>query len=143
MERRGEHFTLYVEDQGGAGTFNKMGSARANSFTINGETVDVTDKDSAGFRKLLQGGGVRSMSLSASGPFDGQDIVDRDMQAAALSQNLITIQMRSGTPGTHDTWQFSAQVPSYERNGEYNSAEMFSISFESSGTILFTAGTSL
>ena len=59
------------------GTPATMGGLRSTSMTINGEMVDITTKDSNAFitsgndkaRDLLQGGGVRSMSITASGVF--------------------------------------------------------------------------
>ena len=36
-------------------------------MTINSETVDVTDKDGNGWRELLEGAGITSMSLKGSG----------------------------------------------------------------------------
>ena len=59
------------------GTPATIGGLRSTSMTINGEAVDITSKDSNAFissgndkaRDLLQGGGVRSMTISASGVF--------------------------------------------------------------------------
>ena len=59
------------------GTPATIGGLRSTSMTINGEAVDITTKDSNAFissgndkaRDLLQGGGVRSMTISASGVF--------------------------------------------------------------------------
>ena len=59
------------------GTPATIGGLRSTSMTINGEMVDITDKDAGEFisggnekaRVLLQGGGVRSMSITASGVF--------------------------------------------------------------------------
>lgn len=140
-DRRGEHFALYVEDSVVAGTYNKFGSARTNSMTINGETVDVTDKDAAAWRKLLPGGGTRSITMNAAGAFDGDLQVDEDVRAAAMSQALINVQMRSGEGAATDIWQMAAQISSYERSGEYNQADMFSLTLESSGTVSYTPGT--
>lgn len=139
-DRRGEHFVFYIEDSASPGAYNKLGSARANTMTRNGEIVDVSDKGSGAFRKLLSGGGIRSISMSASGPFDGDEQPDEDIRAASESQVLINVQVRSGAPGFEDIWQFSAQIPTYERSGDYNTEERFSVTFESSGTIIYTPG---
>ena len=61
-----------------SGTPQTIGGLRSTSMTINGETVDVTNKDSATFtgssghdigRVLGANMGIRSMTLSASGVF--------------------------------------------------------------------------
>jgi predicted secreted protein len=44
-----------------------IAGARSDDFTLNGEPVDITDKDSLGWRTLLPGFGVRSASGSVAG----------------------------------------------------------------------------
>lgn len=38
---------------------------------INGEKVDVTNFSSAGWQELLAGGGIKSVKITASGPYNG------------------------------------------------------------------------
>ena len=72
--QKGSNFLL---KENSTGTPATVGGLRSTSMTINGEMVDITDKDSNAFissgndkaRDILQGGGIRSMSLSASGVF--------------------------------------------------------------------------
>jgi TP901-1 family phage major tail protein len=71
---KGSSFLL---KENSTGTPATVGGLRSTSMSINGEMVDITDKDAGAFissgndkaRVLLQGGGVRSMTLSASGVF--------------------------------------------------------------------------
>src|SRR6056300_242807 len=47
------------------------------SLSLSMETIDITTKDSAGFRELL--GGLRSGSVSVSGLIDYQDASNQDV----------------------------------------------------------------
>ena len=44
---------------------------KTTQLTINGDAVAITNKDSGGWRELLSGAGVRSVSVAASGIFTG------------------------------------------------------------------------
>ena len=112
-----------------------MGTLRSNSFVINGETIDVSDKDST-WRELLPGGGILSMSVSGSGVFKDAAL-DETLRAQAQAQTLDNYEMRSGNG---DIWRGAFQVTSYERGGEHNGEETFSVSLESSGAITFVPG---
>ena len=65
---KGSSFLL---KENSTGTPATIGGLRSTSMTINGEAVDITTKDSNAFitsgndkaRDLLQGGGVRSMTI--------------------------------------------------------------------------------
>ena len=50
-------------------TFSTIAGLRSSSLTVNNESVDVTNKDSAGKRNLLAAAGVQSVSISGSGVF--------------------------------------------------------------------------
>jgi len=115
-------------------TFNKLGAFRTNGMTINGEAVDITDKDSDGWRELLDGGGIRNMSFTGSGAFkDGLE--EEVLRSRAFVQSIDNYQMR--TTGGH-IFEGPFQVVTYERTGEVNGAEEFSTTMESAGTITYT-----
>ena len=122
----GRSFLLKVGTGTGAVT---VASLRTNSFTVNGETVDVTNKDSAGYRELLGTGSPVSMSLSgagilAGGTFDSMFIG----RVAARSLDAYTI-----TVGTN-TITGLYQCTSYQASGEYNGAQTYDVGLESSGS---------
>ncbi|MFQ5535170.1 MAG: phage major tail protein, TP901-1 family [Sphingomonadales bacterium] len=136
MAEKGSAFLLKAGD-GGPITelFTTVAGLRSTSFTINGETVDVTTKDSAGWRELLDGAGVTSMSISGSGVFQDNSNV-ATLRAAAISRSLnnYEIVFESG-----DKYTGSFQVGSVEQGGEHNGEVTYSVSLESSGPVTFTA----
>ena len=124
------------------GTPATIGGLRSTSMTINGEAVDITTKDSNAFissgndkaRDLLQGGGVRSMTLSASGVFTdwSTENILRGFAFDGAIQNYDLI----FSDGSKISGAFL--VTSYERAGEFNGEETYSVTLESSNTITYT-----
>ena len=124
------------------GTPATIGGLRSTSMTINGEAVDITTKDSNAFissgndkaRDLLQGGGVRSMTISASGVFTDSSTENIlrgfAFDGAIQSYDLIF------SDGSKISGAFL--VTSYERAGEFNGEETYSVTLESSNTITYT-----
>ena len=124
------------------GTPATIGGLRSTSMTINGEMVDITTKDSNAFitsgndkaRDLLQGGGVRSMSISASGVFtdSSTENILRGFAFDGAIQNYDLV----FSDGSKISGAFL--VTSYERAGEFNGEETYSVTLESSNTITYT-----
>ena len=124
------------------GTPATIGGMRSTSMTINGEAVDITSKDSNAFissgndkaRDLLQGGGVRSMSITASGVFtdSSTENILRGFAFDGAIQNYDLV----FSDGSKISGAFL--VTSYERAGEFNGEETYSVTLESSNTITYT-----
>ena len=124
------------------GTPATIGGLRSTSMTINGEAVDITTKDSNAFissgndkaRDLLQGGGVRSMSLTASGVFTDSSTENlvRGFAFDGAIQNYDLV----FSDGSKIAGAFL--ITSYERAGEFNGEETYSLTLESSNTITYT-----
>ena len=124
------------------GTPATIGGLRSTSRTINGEAVDITSKDSNAFissgndkaRDLLQGGGVRSMTISASGVFtdSSTENILRGFAFDGAIQNYDLI----FSDGSKISGAFL--ITSYERAGEFNGEETYSVTLESSNTITYT-----
>lgn len=69
--QKGKELLLQVDD--GAGGYETIGGFTSNTFTINGNAVDATTKDSAGFKEMLDGGGLVSITTSGNGIFVSGD----------------------------------------------------------------------
>lgn len=111
-----------------------LAGLRSTSFTINGEAVDVTSKDSATLRTLLAAAGVTSMSISGSGVFQDDAAIKAVRAAAkAMTLDLYVIAFENG-----DTIDGSFQCTSFENAGEFNGELTYSITLESSGDFTIT-----
>ena len=136
---KGSSFLL---KENSTGTPATVGGLRSTSMTINGEAVDITTKDSNAFissgndkaRDLLQGGGVRSMTLSASGLFTDSSTENlvRGFAFDGAIQNYDLV----FSDGSKISGAFL--ITSYERAGEFNGEETYSLTLESSNTITYT-----
>ena len=69
----GSAFLLKIGDGAAPPTSRTGAGLRTTQLSVNGEAVNVTTKDSGGWRELLSGAGVRSVSVSAAGIFTGSD----------------------------------------------------------------------
>ena len=124
------------------GTPATIGGLRSTSMTINGEAVDITTKDSNAFissgndkaRDLLQGGGVRSMTISASGVFT--DSSTENILRGFAFDGAIQSYYLIFSDGSKISGAFL--ITSYERAGEFNGEETYSVTLESSNTITYT-----
>ena len=137
--QKGSNFLL---KENSTGTPATVGGMRSTSMSINGEMVDITTKDSNAFvtsgndkaRDILQGGGIRSMSLSASGVFTDSSTENlvRGFAFDGSIQNYDLI----FSDGSKIAGAFL--ITSYERAGEYNGEETYSLTLESHNTITYT-----
>lgn len=133
--QKGRDFVIYVGDGATPEVFTKLGALRATTMTLNGEMVDITDKNSAGWRELLADGGVKSMTLAGNGVFKDAAI-EETLRAQAFAQSIDNYRVQSGN-GNKFTGAF--QITVYERSGDHNADEQFSITIESAGAITFAA----
>ena len=117
--------------------FTVIGGIRTESMTINSETVDVTDKDGNGWRELLEGAGITSMSLKGSGVVSDNAVFTDHIMAAVMANTHVVLKIESGLG---DVWQGTFAIQVAERSGEYNKEENFQhYTLESAGTITYTA----
>jgi TP901-1 family phage major tail protein len=108
-----------------------VAAMRTTSFSVNGETVDVSTKDSAGFRDLLGSAGLSSLQIQAAGVLSGSTTSNVfAARAKAKSIDPYTL-LWDGTAGTLSG---NFQCPSFGANGEYNGAQEYNLTLESSGS---------
>jgi TP901-1 family phage major tail protein len=108
-----------------------VAAMRTTSFTINGEAVDITSKDDAGFRTLLGTAGLSSISLSAEGVLSGSTTSNGfAARTKAKSLDLYTL-LWDGTSGT---LAGSFQCVSFGAAGGHNNEQTYSVTLESSGS---------
>lgn len=128
-------------------TYVTVGGLRSTSITLNDESVDITNKDSLGHRQLLAGGGMNSVSISASGVFT-DSATEENVRADFFGQQN-TSDGSSAQTASFTNYQFlipdfgtltgSFQITSLEYAGEYNGEVTYSMSFESAGYITYAA----
>jgi len=130
---KGSLFLIQVGSGGGGETFTTVACARSTSFSLNSEQIDVTSKCTMPWKTLIEGG-IRSASASFSGIFNNDATLATMITKArdGVISNFKLVSARG------DSFTGAFQVTSMERSGEYNDAEQYSFSLESSGAITFT-----
>ena len=128
---KGSAFLLKVGDGAVTPVFSTVAGLRTTQLSVNGEVVVVTSKDSGGWRQLLSGAGVRSVSVSGAGVFTGSAAETR-LRASALSGVLDDYRL-SFEGGDSLTGRFLVTRLDYA--GEFNGERTYTVSLESSGAV--------
>ena len=127
---------LIKVDMTASGDFTTLAGLRASRVSFNAETIDVTSLESqGGWRELLTGAGVRSVSISGSGVFKDAATDERARQLffdgeAPDFQVLIP---------DFGIVQGPFQVASIEYSGNHNGEATYELSLASAGALTFVA----
>ena len=131
---KGSAFLLKVGNGGTPPVYATVAGMRTTQLSVNGEAVNVTSKDSGGWRELLSGAGVRSVSVAGSGIFTGSAAEAR-LKGNALSGALDDYEL-SFESGERMTGRFL--VTRLDYSGDYNGERNYALSLESSGPVVST-----
>ena len=129
--QKGSAFLLKVGDGATPLAYRTVAGLRTTQMSINGDTVVVTHKESGGWRELLSGAGVRSVSVSASGIFLGS-AAEASLRANALA-GLVDAYELSFEDGEKLRGRFLVQRLDYA--GDFNGERNYSVVLESSGAV--------
>ena len=129
---KGSAFLLKVGDGAQPPAFATVAGMRTTQMSVNGEAVNVTSKDSGGWRELLSGAGVRSVSVAASGIFTGSAAETR-VKAHALAGQIDDYEL-SFESGERLRGRFL--VTRLDYSGDYNGERNYALSLESSGAVV-------
>jgi len=127
-------------DSVAGGTEYKLMHATSCTLSVAADTIDISNKDSDGFRDLL--GGQKSFSLSADGLMDfvstGSTTDPDELFTALLARNPLGFTFALATPAGYK-WTGEAILTSLEVTGGVEDAPTYSVSLEGTGTIAKTA----
>ena len=129
---RGSAFLLKIGDGSATPTFSTVAGLKTTQLSINGNAVEITNKGSGGWRELLSGAGVRSVSVAASGIFTGS-AAETQVKRLALSGALESYQL-SFESGEQMQGEFL--VTRLEYAGDFNGERNYTIALESSGEVV-------
>ncbi|WEK44199.1 MAG: phage tail protein [Candidatus Sphingomonas colombiensis] len=129
---KGSAFLLKVGDGGSPVAWQTVAGMRTTQMNVNGEAVVVTNKGSGGWRELLSGAGVRSVSVSAAGVFTGSAAETR-VKANALGGMLDDYRL-TFEGGETMTGRFLVTRLDYA--GDFNGERSYTLSLESSGPVV-------
>jgi TP901-1 family phage major tail protein len=120
---------------GTASTGTLLGGLKSTTFTMNNSVIDVSTKDTNGWRELLEDGSLKFFSIACDGIFK-DSATDATILGYTLnnSLNTFTFIFPNG-----DTIEGTFQLTNYQRKGDVEGVETYSMTLESSGIPTFTA----
>lgn len=128
---RGSAFLLKIGSGGASPTFATVAGLKTTMLAINGDMVAVTSKDSGGWRELLSGAGVRSVSVAASGIFTGS-VAETQVRGLALAG---TIEQYELSFESGERMRGAFLVNKLDYSGDYNGERAYTLALESSGAV--------
>ncbi len=128
---KGSAFLLKIGDGEVPVGYSTIAGLRTTQMSVNGEPVAITNKDSGGWRELLSGAGVRSVSVSGAGVFTGSDAEMRIKNHAL--EGVIDAYELSFEGG--DSMRGNFLVTRLDYSGDYNGERSYTLSLESSGEV--------
>ncbi len=129
---KGSAFLLKIGNGAAPVVFTTVAGLRTTQMSVNAETVVVTNQGSGGWRELLSGAGVRSVSLSGSGVFTGS-VAEARVKANALAGVIddYRISFESG-----DTVTGRFLITRLDYAGDFNGERTYTLALESSGAVV-------
>lgn len=128
---KGSAFLLKIGNGEEPASFTTIAGLRTTQMSINGDAVIITNKDSGGWRELLSGAGVRSVSVSGAGIFLGSAAEQR-VRGHALAGAIDNYQL-SFESGEQMQGRFLVSRLDY--SGDFNGERTYTLSLESSGPV--------
>ena len=129
---KGSAFLLKIGNGATPPVYSTVAGLRTTQMSINGEAVNITSKDSGGWRELLSGAGVRSVSVAAGGIFTGS-VAEARLQSHALAGTIDNYEL-SFESGERLQGRFL--VTRLDHAGDYNGERNYTLSLESSGPVV-------
>ena len=129
---KGSAFLLKVGDGATVPAYTTLAGLRTTQLSINGDPVVITNKGSGGWRELLSGAGIRSVSVSGAGVFTGSAAETR-VKTNALSGVIDDYEL-SFESGERLRGRFLVSRLDYA--GDFNAERTYTLSLESSGQVV-------
>jgi len=128
---KGSAFLLKVGNGAQPPVYATVAGMRTTQMSVNGEAVNVTSKDSGGWRELLSGAGVRSISVGASGIFTGSaaELRVKSNALAGLTDDY-ELSFESG-----ERLRGRFLVSRLDYSGDYNGERNYALNLESAGPV--------
>lgn len=130
--QKGAAFLLKISNGAMPAVYQTVAGLRTTQMSISGDAVVITNRESGGWREMLSGAGVRSVSVSAAGIFLGSS-AEAQIRANAMSGTLDDYEL-SFEDGEKLRGRFLVQKLDY--SGDFNGERNYTLSLESSGEVV-------
>ncbi|MBN9542322.1 MAG: phage major tail protein, TP901-1 family [Alphaproteobacteria bacterium] len=111
-------------------SFDTIGGLKTTRMVLNNQTIDITNKLSGNWRELLSGA-VRSISITGGGIFtdSSSELKIRNLSFSGAKEKF---QMCFGSGEIFEGYFI---ISSYERTGNYDDEETYTITLESASNV--------
>ena len=114
--------------------FVLVGGLRSKSFSFSSESIDITNQESGEWKTMLDGSGMRSVSMSGSGVYTAE-VAFREVRQAFLDNKLICFMFQDAK--NNELIEGCFKISSLEVSGDYDAEGQYSIGADSSGPVVF------
>jgi TP901-1 family phage major tail protein len=129
---KGSAFLLKVGNGAATPVYTTIAGLRTTQMSVNGDAVVITNKGSGGWRDLLSGAGVRSVSVSGAGVFTGS-LAETRLKNSAFTGVLDDYEL-SFESGEQIRGKFLVSRLDYA--GDFNGERSYTLALESSGAVV-------
>lgn len=130
--QKGSAFLLKISDGATPAVYRTVAGLRTTQLSITGDLVVITSKESGGWRELLSGAGVRSVSVSAAGIFLGS-AAEAQVRTNAMTGTIDDYEL-SFEGGEKLRGKFLVQRLDYA--GDFNGERNYTLALESAGPVV-------
>jgi TP901-1 family phage major tail protein len=131
---KGRNWLLKLGTAGAGGT---LAGVRTTSVKYNDEEVDITTKDSAGWRTLAEAFGTQSIDIDVEGIFSDSATYET-FQGYAQARTINGFYLVSTDSADTDAYSGLFQIMGFTLNQPVNGEVSFSCTLKSSGAVTFT-----
>lgn len=131
---KGRDLLVKIGDGADTETFTTLGAARAAQMSINNNPIDATSLADDGVQVLVADAGVQTLQVTLDGVFKDAGAEER-LRACAFNRTAARFLLCFGNG---DTYEAQFVVQDYNRAGNYDGLEAFSVTLIRSGAGIFT-----
>lgn len=142
MALKGRDYLVGLKS-GSPTTTTLIRAARNTQLAYADEQVDVTQKDSNGWKEHLQDAGNKQLTVTMDGAFERQAAF-ATLSAAAAAGTFVSLvvsdAVTTGSPeaASGEEWSGTFQITQMNRAGTFNGEQTYSFTFVSSGVVTHT-----
>lgn len=131
---KGRLLLIKVTDGISPTNYITVGGLRATQIAVGNAVADVTTKDEAPWRTLLANTGDRTVSITGAGIFK-DSVAENYVRGFAFNGSKSQFEI---TDEAGDTITGEFLVSKFEYSGNYNGAQEYNMTLESTGTVTLT-----
>jgi TP901-1 family phage major tail protein len=113
--------------------FRTLGGLRSKELSFSSEAVDITNVDSNEWKAMLDGAGVRSVSISGSGVYTSETVF-QEFRSDFLNNALTCILLLDSK--TKEVIEGCFKITELTISGDYDAEGQYSVSAESAGEVV-------